>query len=220
VKADARLQTVIRDNRFQDFSGWGIDLDDGSSNYRVENNLCIGISIKLREGDFRTVVNNIFINGARPPSFHIGYERNSDRFERNIVAVDPTLPPFDRKGKDEVPLFYDIIGPPAEGKWFGNLNNNLFHGGGKDFRSAVHLIRVQPRKTKDYSFAEWQEMGFDRDSIVADVMFVDPGSLDFRVQPNSPALRMGFKNFPMHSFGIDSGFTNRWSNDIRHKETE
>jgi len=220
VKADARYQTVIRNNRFQDLSGWGIDLDDGSSNYRVENNLCIGISIKLREGDFRTVVNNIFINGARPPSFHIGYEQNSDRFERNIVAVDPTLPPFDRKGKDEEPLFYDIIGPAAEGKWFGSLNNNLFHGGGKDFRSAVHLIRVQPRKTKDYSFAEWQKMGFDRDSIVADARFVDPRSLDFRVKPGSPALRVGFKNFPMHSFGIDSGFKNRWSNAIRHKETE
>jgi hypothetical protein len=34
-------------------------LDDGSSNYQIYNNLCLNGGIKLREGFYRTVENNI-----------------------------------------------------------------------------------------------------------------------------------------------------------------
>lgn len=33
-------------------------------------------------------------------------------------------------------------------------------------------------------------------------MFVDPANGDFRVKPGSPALELGFKNFPMDQFGV------------------
>jgi hypothetical protein len=33
-------------------------------------------------------------------------------------------------------------------------------------------------------------------------MFIDPANGDFRVREDSPALKLGFKNFPMDRFGV------------------
>ena len=41
---------IIRNNRFQCDHGWDIDLDDGSSNYQIYNNVCLSGGLKLREG--------------------------------------------------------------------------------------------------------------------------------------------------------------------------
>ena len=44
--------------------------------------------------------------------------------------------------------------------------------------------------------------GRDEHSVLADVLFVDPNKADYRVKDNSPALALGFKNFPMDQFGV------------------
>src|SRR5690606_31267137 len=51
---DAIHMTIIRHNRFRCDHGWDIDLDDGSSNYGIYNNVCLNGGIKLREGFHRT----------------------------------------------------------------------------------------------------------------------------------------------------------------------
>jgi hypothetical protein len=45
----------------------------------------------------------------------------------------------------------------------------------------------------DKSFPEWQALGQDKDSMIADPSFVDPASGDFRLGPNSPVQQIGFK---------------------------
>lgn len=62
VLADAASATIIRNNRFRCDRGWDIDLDDGSSNYHIYNNLCLNGGIKLREGFHRTVENNTLVS--------------------------------------------------------------------------------------------------------------------------------------------------------------
>jgi membrane-associated protease RseP (regulator of RpoE activity) len=47
-----------------------------------------------------------------------------------------------------------------------------------------------------------QAQGCDLNSIVGDPMFVNPAQGDYRVKPGSPALTLGFKNFPMDRFGV------------------
>ena len=64
--------------------------------------------------------------------------------------------------------------------------------------------------TKDYSFDDWQEHGLDRNSVVANPMFIDPDNGDFRVKPDSPALKLGFKNFDMDNVGLLPDFTDKW----------
>ncbi len=47
-----------------------------------------------------------------------------------------------------------------------------------------------------------EQSGRDEHSIVADADFVDPVHGDYRVKNGSPALALGFVNFPMDQFGV------------------
>ena len=52
------------------------------------------------------------------------------------------------------------------------------------------------------SFAEWQRMGYDIHSIIADPLFMDPEHEDFRLKPESPALARGFQPIDFSRIGI------------------
>jgi hypothetical protein len=75
---------VLRHNRWRyDHNvGWDVDLDDGCSNYIIENNLCLNKGIKLREGFKRTVRNNICVNNGLHP--HVWPEKSGDIVTGNI----------------------------------------------------------------------------------------------------------------------------------------
>ena len=84
ILLDAVKTTVIRNNRFRCDHGWDIDLDDGSSNYHIYNNVCLNGGLKLREGFHRIVENNIMINNSFHP--HVWFPNSGDIFVRNIVS--------------------------------------------------------------------------------------------------------------------------------------
>jgi hypothetical protein len=83
---DAIYTTVIRNNRFRCDHGWDIDLDDGSSNYHIYNNVCLNGGLKLREGFYRKVENNIIINNGFHP--HVWFKNSGDVFKKNIVFTE------------------------------------------------------------------------------------------------------------------------------------
>ncbi|MCX7009062.1 MAG: PDZ domain-containing protein, partial [Kiritimatiellaeota bacterium] len=49
-----------------------------------------------------------------------------------------------------------------------------------------------------------QSSGRDAHSLIADALFVDSAKGDYRVKDGSPALKLGFQNFPMDQFGVQS----------------
>ena len=75
---------ILRNNRMRCDHGWDIDLDDGSGNYIIYNNLCLNGGIKLREGVNRIVENNIIINNSFHP--HVWFRNSNDVFRRNVVS--------------------------------------------------------------------------------------------------------------------------------------
>lgn len=83
ILADVTSPIVLRYNRFRCDRGWDIDLDDGSGNYHIYNNLCLNGGIKLREGFYRVVENNIIVNNSFHP--HVWFKNSGDVFTRNIV---------------------------------------------------------------------------------------------------------------------------------------
>jgi hypothetical protein len=85
VLLDAVKPTIIRNNRFRCDHGWDIDLDDGSSNYEIYNNVCLNGGLKLREGFYRKVYNNIIISNSFHP--HVWFKNSKDVFEHNIVSA-------------------------------------------------------------------------------------------------------------------------------------
>ncbi|OQP58968.1 peptide-binding protein [Niastella vici] len=76
---------ILRNNRMRCDHGWDIDLDDGSGNYIIYNNLCLNGGIKLREGVNRVVENNIMINNTFHP--HVWFKNSNDVFRHNIVSA-------------------------------------------------------------------------------------------------------------------------------------
>ena len=159
---------VLANNRWRCDHGWDIDLDDGSSNYIITNNLCLHGGIKNREGFGRVVENNIMVaNGYHP---HVWYAECGDIFRHNIVwtAYRPA----------------NMHRPP----WGADMDFNLVQSSGAATTTPATQLQ--------------QQSGRDEHSIVADSQFIDPARGDYRVKNGSPALRLGFVNFPMNQFGV------------------
>lgn len=82
---DAMKTTVIRDSRWRCDHGWDIDLDDGSSNYDIYNNLLLHGGLKFREGFRRRAWNNITVkNGFHP---HVWFNHSRDEAFSNIFMT-------------------------------------------------------------------------------------------------------------------------------------
>lgn len=162
ILLDAMNTTIIRNNRFRCDHGWDIDLDDGSSNYHIYNNLCLNGGIKLREGFYRTVENNIMINNSFHP--HVWFENSHDIFRFNIVATR--------------------YKPIRVNDWGDEIDYNLL-----------------PDST---ALAYSRKLGLDQHSLYGDPQYIDPESGNFQVAINSPAMQVGFINFPMDEFGVVS----------------
>ncbi len=72
-----------------------------------------------------------------------------------------------------------------------NFAQNLyFHVSGKELKFA------------GLNFGQWQSRGNDLNSIVTDPLFVDPARDDFRLQPDSPALKLGFEPVDWSRVGV------------------
>jgi hypothetical protein len=220
VKVDAMEPVILRYNFFEETSGWGLDLDDGASNYEIYNNLCVGVSMKLREGAYRTIHNNIWVNGANSPCFHVGNEDNHDRYFRNITVVTiANMKPENDLNFEMGAAYgeiYTLIAPPARGSWLEEIDYNCFYSDLGEFvarvmpRSEVEDRESLPEQRRKYSLEEWRELGFDRHSVFADPMFVDPENGDYQVKPESPALKLGFENFDISGTGLLPDFPEQW----------
>lgn len=197
ITRDAKFTTIYRYNYIREkvteaqylaygSSNMGIDMDDGSANFHLYNNLVIGAGVQNRDGSHRIIENNIFVNPNRGISYHVGYINSGDKFVRNIVVQNSDW------------TFFYILVQTDEGKWVDEIDYNVFSGTAEFSDSAKN-------------FKEWQQLGFDKHSVLADPMFVDPANGDYHVKAGSPALKLGFKNFDMDNFGLLPDFPNKWS---------
>lgn len=62
-------------------------------------------------------------------------------------------------------------------------------------------IRITEADSLD-EWAAWQDAGWDKHSLVADPLFVDWKNDDWRLKPESPAFKLGFKAIPVEKMGI------------------
>lgn len=173
---------TVRNNLVHDVTafanrGRGIYLDEGTTGMLVENNVvyrCKSSGFHLHYGRENVIRNNII---ALNEEFPISLAR-ADRsltLERNIVYV--------RSGRL-------LGGAGAWAKAEVTLRNNIY------FDARGQELRMGSR-----SFAEWQQAGYDRGSLNADPLFVDPLKYDFRLRPESPALKIGFEPIDLSTAG-------------------
>lgn len=162
---DAMKTTVIRNSRWRCDHGWDIDLDDGSTNYDIYNNLLLNKGLKLREGFRRHAWNNVMPIGSLHP--HVWFQRSKDQVHANIMSARHRTARMNE--------------PYTDGTM---VDRNLYDS--KDRGILEHAAKL----------------GWDANSVLGEPMYVDPAKGDFRVNEGSPALKLGFKNFPMDEFGV------------------
>jgi hypothetical protein len=179
AKLDAIEPVRIHHNRFAGINKDGyhtIDLDDGASYYLVYNNLCLEAGIKFREGFRRKAFNNITIIGRM--ACHAWYGSSYDSVYNNIIVPSPN---FTTDGNRNA---YDVQVMSFAGTQ-SFIDNNLFWNNGSG----------------SVNYAPTKSAGMDAHSQIADPKFTNASAGDYRVSAGSPALAMGFVNFPMDSFG-------------------
>ena len=193
VLLDAMKPVTLRNNRVGNYrsgvsaGNWTIDLDDGSSNFKIYNNLMLGSTLKLRDGYYRTVTNNIMVS-AVPVGFHCWPADNSeDVFARNIVVVSGAV---EGSGRTSGSMIGPAVMPNDCGVW-GHIDSNVW------WNTNAKGFSVGKQAN---SLAQWQEKQGKHDVFSAP-MFVDPVHRNYQVKAGSPALKLGFKNFPMDQFG-------------------
>jgi hypothetical protein len=177
--------TVIRNNVIHHCAGYGIGLDQSSTGIVVENNLVYRNAFGLHFnwdclGDI--IRNNLFaFNGpaqwTRYGDAPQAEDMNTNVIERNIVCWE--------NGRLWV-----------EPKWPNYrmaLDNNLYW----DFRG-------QPVTFLGFPLDQWRTLGpwLDKNSVIADPLFVDPANDDYRLKADSPARALGFREFDITGVGV------------------
>jgi len=142
---DMLAPNVITRSRFRCDRGWDIDLDDGSSNFIITENLCLNGGLKLREGCFRTVRNNITVNNTM--HFHVWYPESGDVVENNLVFRE--YAPYgmpDPLGKS---VNFNILHTP--GQTVPSPAESLARSSGQDADSVCIDAQFRSPKTSDYT---------------------------------------------------------------------
>ena len=176
--------TVVANNVFHDiyaysYGGWGMYTDEGSTGVLFENNLVYDTktgSFHQHYGRENVIRNNIL---AFSKVHQVEYTRPephlSFTFERNIVYW-----------ASEAPL----------------LKGNGWGKGQFALHDNIYWNAAGPVTFLGKPLAAWQAAGQDKGAIIADPLFVDAAKRDFRLRPESPALKAGFKPFDPSAAGV------------------
>ena len=199
--------SIIRHNLLHDLwpydqpaLGWGIYLDAQCGGYTVENNLVYntlnGGLMFNNGGHAHTIRNNIFALSARQALWPYS-EKSPSTFRRNIVFLtqgDLFIPNGEHSLEERL-----AAGEPP-GDWDENL---YWHTDGPE------ALRFYRRR-----FGDWQALGLDVHSRVADPRFADVEKRDFRLAADSPARALGFRSFDLTEAGLYGD--QAWKNEARH----
>lgn len=195
--------TVIRNNLIHNvesnkYGGWGIYNDEGSTHILIENNIVYNTKYAAYDIHYAkelTVRNNIFALG-RLEVLNRGRQEphNTVYFENNIVYWNSVKDPFTGNWKDQSYVFHqnpNIKTQPTFTQTFDSDYNLYFNP-----IQTIDNIRFNGN-----TWDQWQQEGKDIHSVYADPMFVNPGKYDFTLNPESPAIQLGFKNIDIKDIG-------------------
>lgn len=195
--------TAVRNNLVHDvnanrYGGWGIYADEGSTSVLIENNIVYNTkygTFNIHYAKDLTVRNNIFAMGRLQQYSRSKQEKHTTAyFEGNIIYWTQGKLMVEEYKWDNISykMSTNPYAPPIETNITYVSDWNIFYN---------------PNLTRDQldfggrSWTQWQAEGHDLHSLYVDPMFVDPENHDFRLRPDSPALKLGFQPIDMSHVG-------------------
>jgi len=179
---DVIYPVVVRNNRISNLAGvnnLGVDWDDASSNFQVYQNLLINCGCKLQHGFNQTLSNNVIIN--QQGIFHQWNLPDQRKYVTHNIIVNKN--PYYCRTVDFLPNT-------------GEIDSNVFWDNG----TAVARV-IDNGASEIDATPTWTQDKLDVHSVTADPQFIDVSTCNYQVKTSSPALPLGFKNFPMDQFG-------------------
>jgi hypothetical protein len=178
-----RVHDVLR----RDYGGWGIYTDEGGHDIVIEKNVvyrCQDGALFAHHNRNITAQNNILAFNRFAQVDRGGMGGFELTCRRNIIYYEQGRAigsyGIGKSGRD-VCAFDDNI-------YWNTLGKPVLFG------------------TKEFS--EWQALGQDRNSLIADPLFVDPAQGNFGLRSGSPAEKLGFERWDMAGVGRRGVLTN------------
>ena len=169
---------VIHDVHAYSYGGWGMYADEGST----------GISFK----------NNLVYN-TKTGGFQQNYGKNN-MVQNNILAfakkyqLQCTVPEAHKSFSFTNNILIFKEGMVAKGAWDkvnAEIDNNIYWN-----------ISKKEYNFNNHSFKEWQNLGFDKNSLIANPHFKDVENLNFKFKKASIYKKIGFKPFDYSKAGV------------------
>lgn len=207
---------------------WGIYLDDDESGTLVYGNIVARTTlggVHVHAGRDNVVENNVIVDCVTAQFMMSGHDpKHHDwliqrkkaefaKYQRNpAYAKYPEVPALDLETAWRMvgnKFLHNIL-------YYQNPKSKLYQRSADRFEkenpSDYNLVwhfgqpivvnQTGPADVrKPQSWEEWQARGFDQHSLVADPLFVDPAKDDYRLKPDSPAFKLGFKPLPVEKIG-------------------
>jgi hypothetical protein len=171
---------LVHDVSRRDYGGWGIYLDEGSHDLLIQKNLvfhCQDGALFAHHSHDITAVNNIF-----------ALNRTSQIDRGGVGGFELTC----RRN-----LVYS-----SEGKAIGDYGSEKC---GRDVCAFDHNLYCnaagKPVHFGKRNLSQWQALGQDKNSLIADPLFVDAKKGDFRLRPRSRAGQIGFEPWDFSAVG-------------------
>lgn len=201
---------------------WGVYLDDLICDHTVEGNIFARIpcqAVHIGGGQRNRLENNIF--SACGYNVLIGKRRTMDQQLRRLEAMDYRHDPY----ASRYPHLQRMIEADPLTASGNRIERNIFLGKDMPYGSGTRSLAPQwasidrnvvwytpsPMKVR-YSlpgqevvtagWEDWQRLGFDRHSILADPKFTAPEQDDYTLGPDSPAPGVGFEPIPLEKIGL------------------
>jgi hypothetical protein len=179
----------------------------------VYGNVCYrgGRAIQIGGGRRNTVQNNIFVDCK--PAIHVDsrglgwakkyYTGEVTTLTDRMEAMNSGEPPFSTRYPELLTLYDD---EPALAKYNVITRNICVGGRWLDLLDGLTTEVVKVEKNlidpPEEKLEAVEEAYGEKNLVGADPKFVDPEHGDFRLQPDSPAFRLGFVQVPMGRMGL------------------
>jgi hypothetical protein len=181
---------------------WGIYLDDYTSGVHVYGNLVVRAQrggVMVHGGQDNLIENNIIVDSSGQQLEYMPV----DSLTSGRTVGHPDTSMWLMTGTRALRNILYYTDPKANyvrgSKWqqmLAESDYNLIWPAGQPVK--MNLADVEDGNY----WAAWQKLGFDQNSLIADPCFVDPKGDDYRLRPNSPALKLGFKPLPYEKMGL------------------